>query len=175
MAVTINAKGTSVSTFAVGKNGLTLSQAGQIAPPDGNDLTVSLAENTNLVVDAGNTGPALITASDNQDLHINPAVGGGQYLVLGETRWPTTDGAADQVLTTDGNGVLVFANVRTVGSPAPATTATNGFAYIPKMTGQPTGTPSAVTGYAPMVFDSVNGRLWVYNGVAWVYSILLAV
>ncbi len=108
MSVTINAKGTSVSTFMVGKSGTTLTQAGAINPPSGNDLTVNLSVNKSLVVDAGISGPALITASDNQDLHINPAVGGGQYLVLVANRWPTADGTSNQVLTTNGSGVLSF-------------------------------------------------------------------
>jgi len=106
MSVTINAKGTSVPTFAVGKNGMTLAQAGEITPPAGNDLTVNLSTNKNLVIDAGNTGPALITATNDQDLHINPATGGGQYLFFNATRWPATPGGNGQTLVSDGNGIL---------------------------------------------------------------------
>ena len=77
MSVTINAKGTSVSSFAVGKNGTTITQSGTISPPASSDLIVSLDVDQNLVVDAGVSGPALITTTNSQDLHINPAVGGG--------------------------------------------------------------------------------------------------
>lgn len=106
MSVTINAKGTSVSTFSVGKNGLQLSQAGEITPPSGNDLIFNLGVDKSVIYDAGSSGPALITTTDDQDLHLNPAVGGGQYLVLVANRWPGTDGSANQILRTNGSGIL---------------------------------------------------------------------
>lgn len=255
MSVTINAKGTSVSSFTVGKAGTNITQSGTISPPVGNDLILSVSENHNLVIDGGNTGPALMTASNNQDLHINPAVGGGQYLILNDVRWPVSDGntgrflitngagilgwsdlslvgntmsatddqdiifhtsgintkvqftgdtgpgiitasasqnlyidpslggggnlilvanqwpsadgTTNQVLTTNGAGVLSFTTINRVGSPAPATNATTGFAYIPVTTGTPTGTPTAITGFAPMVADSSGNTLWIYINGAW--------
>lgn len=106
MSVTINAKGTSVSTFAIGKNGTTISQAGEITPPSGNDLIFNLGVNQNVIFDAGISGPSLITTTDTRDLHINPAVGGGQYLILNSVRWPVADGTTNQVLRTNGSGVL---------------------------------------------------------------------
>ena len=106
MSITINAKGTSVPTFTVGKSGLQLSQTGEITPPSGSDLTFNLDVDKHIIINAGNSGPALITASDNQDIHINPAVGGGQYLVLVANRWPGTDGTANQILRTNGSGIL---------------------------------------------------------------------
>ena len=300
MSVTINAKGTSVPYFTVGKNGTTIYQGGTdpslvytikngdywldsadnsikvwgssawnapkiadlhfiastIVAPTGTDITLSVDPSKSVVVDAGTSGPALITATNSQDLHINPAYGGGQYLVLcadrwpaadgtaaGQTlvtdgagtlnwsslmlngttisapatddiilstsgvntkiqfagdvgpgiitasasqdlyidptlggggnlilianQWPTADGSANQVLTTNGSGVLSFTTINRVGSPSPATTATTGFAYIPVTTGTPTGTPTAISGYAPMVADSGGDKLWVYIGGAW--------
>ena len=53
-----------------------------------------------------------------------------------------------------------------LGAGAPATTATTGFPYIPTVAGAPTGTPTAETGYAPIVFDTTNIKLWVYDPVA---------
>jgi hypothetical protein len=53
-------------------------------------------------------------------------------------------------------------------SGALATNAIAGFPYIPTCPGTPTGTPSGVTGYAPMVVDSTNHKLYVYTGAAWV-------
>jgi hypothetical protein len=109
MSVTINAKGTSVPTFAIGKNGTTIDGPNAvITPPSASDLTISVDEDNYLVVDAGLSGPALITASSLQDLHINPAIGGGQYLVLNANRWPTADGTSGQLLATNGAGVLGF-------------------------------------------------------------------
>lgn len=127
MAVTINAKGTSVSTFTVGKDGTTIAQSGTITPPDNSDLIISLDVDKNLVVDAGLSGPALITTSDSQDLHINPAVGGGQHLVLNNVRFPTVDGTEDQVLTTDGNGILIWKSIQGTVTNASVVSA-NGFA-----------------------------------------------
>ena len=54
-----------------------------------------------------------------------------------------------------------------VGTGAIATTATDGFLYIPTCAGTPTGTPTAKTGLAPMVVDSTNNKLYVYIGGAW--------
>jgi hypothetical protein len=50
-----------------------------------------------------------------------------------------------------------------VGNAAIATTATNGFLYIPTCAGTPTGTPTAKTGRAPIVWDSTNKKLYVYD------------
>jgi hypothetical protein len=57
-------------------------------------------------------------------------------------------------------GASVFA-----GQPAAlATTATDGFLYVPTCAGAPTGTPTAETGMAPIVYDSTNNRLYIYDG-----------
>lgn len=117
MSVTINAKGTSVSNFSIGKGGMSLSQSGTITPPSGNNLVVSLDTDNTLTIDAGTSGPALITTSNDQDLHINPAAGGGQYLLLVANRWPTADGTSGQVLTTNGSGVLSFTTVSGTAAP----------------------------------------------------------
>lgn len=64
-------------------------------------------------------------------------------------------------LRVDSNG-----NVR-VNTAAIATTATNGFLYVPTCAGTPTGTPTAITGLAPIVVDSTNNKLYFYSGGAW--------
>jgi hypothetical protein len=108
MSVTINARGTSVPSFAIGKSGTVITQAGTITPPAGNDLTIALGVDNTLSIATDGPGPSLITTSDNQDLHINPAIGGGQFLVLNANRWPIADGTFGQVLATNGSGVLGF-------------------------------------------------------------------
>ena len=50
-----------------------------------------------------------------------------------------------------------------VGTAALATTATDGFLYIPTCAGVPTGVPSTKTGRCPMVYDTTNNKLYVYN------------
>jgi hypothetical protein len=48
-----------------------------------------------------------------------------------------------------------------------ATTATDGFLYVPTCAGTPTGTPTAITGMAPIVVDTTNNKLYFYSGGAW--------
>jgi hypothetical protein len=69
-------------------------------------------------------------------------------------------GAAERMRITDAGNVQV-------GTASLATTATDGFPYIPTCAGVPTGTPTAITGFAPMVVDSTNNKLYVYVGGAW--------
>jgi len=61
----------------------------------------------------------------------------------------------------DANGNVV------VNTAAIATTATNGFLYLPSCAGLPTGVPTTYTGRIPMVVDSTNLILYVYVGGAW--------
>lgn len=92
----------------------------------------------------------LSSAADN-DLSINTLVLGYQLGRLG--------------VTEEGD---VFAG----GNPkAPiATDATEGFLYIPMCAGTPTGTPSlGLTGHVPLIYDSTNNRLYVYDG-GWRYA-----
>jgi hypothetical protein len=151
MSIIINAKGTSVPFFKIGKAGCTLYQ-GAIDPAliysihngdvwinsesttigvwssktyswifsQPGDLnitgsTISAAANANLtlkttngnkvVLDAGAGNPVLSTVV-GQDLHISDSVGGSLYLNV--NKWPSSDGAQNQVLTTDGSGNLTW-------------------------------------------------------------------
>lgn len=54
-----------------------------------------------------------------------------------------------------------------VGTAAIATTATDGFLYVPTCAGTPTGVPTTYTGRAPIVIDSTNNKLYFYSGGAW--------
>ncbi len=56
------------------------------------------------------------------------------------------------------NGNAVLSNA------AVATTATDGFLYITSCPGTPTGTPTTHTGRVPMVYDSSNNKLYIYDG-----------
>lgn len=51
----------------------------------------------------------------------------------------------------------------TIGKASPATTATLGFPQIPTMAGTPTGVPTVTTGFNPMVYDTTNRKLWIYD------------
>jgi hypothetical protein len=54
-----------------------------------------------------------------------------------------------------------------VNTAAIATSATDGFLYVPTCAGVPTGTPSTLTGRAPIVIDTTNHRLYFYSGGSW--------
>jgi hypothetical protein len=58
-------------------------------------------------------------------------------------------------------------NVIAGGSAALATTATDGFLYVPTCAGTPTGTPTAITGMAPIVVDTTNHKLYFRSGGVW--------
>lgn len=59
-----------------------------------------------------------------------------------------------------------------IGTAALATTATAGFLYIPTTAGAPTGIPTALTGRVPIVFDSTNNKIYVYDG-GWIATAAL--
>jgi hypothetical protein len=55
----------------------------------------------------------------------------------------------------------------TAGGGALATSATNRFLYVPTCAGTPTGTPTAKSGFAPIVVDATNNKLYFYSGGVW--------
>ena len=63
---------------------------------------------------------------------------------------------------TPGSGGSVF-----IGAGSAATSATNGFVYIPTCAGTPTGTPTTATGLAPLIVDTTNNKLYFYSGGSW--------
>lgn len=73
-----------------------------------------------------------------------------------------TNGALQ--LTVGATGSLIM------GNAAISTSATDGFFYVATCAGAATGTPTAVTGRVPLVFDSTDGRLYAYYGGAWKYA-----
>ena len=64
-------------------------------------------------------------------------------------------------LSNDGNSNL-FTGVNNL-SP----TSTDGFVYVPMITGVPTGIPTTNVGRSPIVWDASNNRMWTYSGGAW--------
>jgi hypothetical protein len=90
------------------------------------------------------------------------------------------DGSGSAELYNVSNGPFVFGtnnteraridangNIVAGASAALATTATNGFLYVPTCAGTPTGTPTAITGMAPIVVNTTNNKLYFYSGGAW--------
>ena len=76
------------------------------------------------------------------------------------------------MLTNGGSGLTERARITSggslvVGTAALATTATDGFLYVPTCAGTPTGTPTTQTGTAPIVVDTTNNKLYFYSGGQW--------
>ena len=84
------------------------------------------------------------------------------------------------LLNSDGNGVLRVAGNKvqvdnddqafelvTGGQTARATTATDGFLYIPTCNGTPTGVPTGQAGNVALIYDNTNQVLYIYSGGAW--------
>lgn len=107
----------------------------------------------------------------------------GQASVPGITFFGSTYGigmdASDLVLFTDSaQGVSVRSTsvagsrvfrarsngTNQLGIGAVNTTATDGFPYIPSCAGTPTGVPTTIAGMVPMVYDSTNHKLYIYDG-----------
>jgi hypothetical protein len=71
------------------------------------------------------------------------------------------------------NAATLAARITATGSfvagaqAALATTATDGFLYVPTCAGTPTGVPTAITGMAPIVVNTTNNKLYFYSGGAW--------
>lgn len=63
--------------------------------------------------------------------------------------------------------ITATGNIVAGASAALATTATDGFLYVPTCAGTPTGTPTAITGMAPIVVNTTNNKLYFYSGGAW--------
>lgn len=75
-------------------------------------------------------------------------------------------GARILMLTYQGNAVI--------GAAALATNATDGFLYIPSCAGAPSGTPTTMTGRSPIIHDTTNNRVYLYDMVSsvWQYAAL---
>lgn len=94
------------------------------------------------------------------------------------TGTPNSASTVFQRLT--GNGILDttgrvrFQGPVVLGTAALATTATDGFVYIPTCAGPPTAAPTAYTGTVAMIYDTTNNRLYIYNPVGGWKSALFA-
>ena len=65
-------------------------------------------------------------------------------------------------------GIGNDANSNLFGGGASLTTAsTNGFVYVPSVSGTPSGVPTANAGRVPLVWDSSGVKIWAYSGGVW--------
>jgi hypothetical protein len=120
------------------------------------------------VTGAGNSVQARFGAVAGRGLTIGTAVISGTNDAGVIFNAPVTEGTlifqtnSNERARIDANGNIVAG-----ASAALATTATNGFLYVPTCAGTPTGTPTAITGMAPIVVNTTNNKLYFYSGGAW--------
>lgn len=117
--------------------------------PSGNTLRAPAGAGTNI------TGGTLTITAGN-----GTGTGGSGSIVLRTAAVGTTGSTANTMvdrLTLDRAGNVA------VGNAALATTATDGFLYIPTCAGVPTGVPTTFTGRVAMVFDTTNNRIYIYD------------
>lgn len=117
MAVVINAKGTSVAQFQIGKQGpIIKNNSGVIEFKDSTDtnlqvqiLSTANAVN-NLTLTGSATGSDAIIAVVGTDTNINIKLEpkGTGNVIISSLLYPNTDGNAGEALTTDGSGTLLF-------------------------------------------------------------------
>lgn len=114
----------------------------------GTTITSSGTDDINLIagigqaVVFGQSGNAVISTPASRNLELSPGLGG--VVKLSDQRWPINQGSLGQVLTTDGNGQMSWADA--VGSSIGVNDLTDG-----STTGNPTGSALVYNGsdYAP--------------------------
>jgi len=123
--------------------------------------TSTQTENFISVAGTGFTTAGFIAA---QDMQVAAASGRLNILTIGNqpirffTNSTSSYTTTTERMSIDGAGNVV------VGRAALATSATDGFLYIPTCAGAPTGTPTTKTGMVPLIFDTTNNNLYIYNG-----------
>ena len=104
---------------------------------------------------------------DGADGYLNSSFGGLGFSIGGAYKWAV--GATVFGFTSSGNFRIAH------GTSALATGATEGFFHLQSCAGTPTGTPATIpTGQKPMVWDSTNKKLYVYDG-SWMKGQVAAV
>ena len=109
-----------------------------------------------------------IAFTNDDGAHVGAAIihidqGGNNLGDLAFYTKPTSGGTATERVRIDKLGNVA------IGTAALATSATDGFLYIPSMAGAPSGTPTDHSNLSAIVHDTTNNKLYVYDHVdgAW--------
>lgn len=153
---------------SVGTSGQVITSGGTGASPTWTTVTISQPANQ-LVYGTGSgvTSDANLTYDSGTDtLTVASATGG--LISAGAGQNMTIDADGGVILSSTGfDGVEVTsAGNAVIGVQSRPAAATDGFIYIPTLTGTPpSGTPTAITGMSPMVVDDSAGviTLWIYS------------
>lgn len=117
---------------------------------------------TSAVTTADTAGTTLILAAGKGTGLATGGSGAGNVKI--QTATPGSTGSTANTLVDRVNIDSAGNVVLNASGSALATNATAGFSYIPSCAGTPTGVPSSLpTGTIPIVYDSTNNFLYIYN------------
>jgi len=122
---------------------------------------------------SNNTNTKLTVGGANATTFQSIKSSGGEEIIIGTTAGTTFIGTFSNNSFEFRTNNTIRARITAAGnfvagaSAALATTATDGFLYVPTCAGTPTGTPTAITGMAPIVVDTTNHKLYFYSGGVW--------
>lgn len=170
-AVDTNTQQIASTAFVISQGYLKTATAATTYQPLNGNLTALSAVTTNglAVRTAANTWTSRSIAGTGTDITVANGDGvSGNPTVSAGTNIPKKNAANvyTGVNTFPGFGNDVNSNVF-LGSASLVNASTNGFAYIPAVSGAPTGTPTTNTGRRPMTWDSANNILYIHNGTEW--------
>jgi len=111
-------------------------------------------------------------ADDATDVYRIEVGAAGEFVIDARTAtvgpMPDNSGTWTERLRINSGGSII------IGTAAIATSATDGFLYIPSMPGAPSGTPTDISNLSAIVHDTTNNRIYLYDHVsnAWAYAAL---
>jgi hypothetical protein len=120
----------------------------------------------------------IYNASSSSSSFTNPAIGvaNNRYIVLRDSAGGLANGVfigndASDIFRIGNNNstkMEIYSNrsIR-LATQAIATNTTDGFTYIATCAGTPTGTPTTLSGSAPLIVDTTNNKLYFYSGGSW--------
>lgn len=151
------------SSVQIAGNGIHTSPAAatlQLGAADAASPVAQTLQVQNVVGGTSNTAGTNFTIAGS----IGTGTGAGGQIILQTAPAKTTNTTQNTLSTAVTITAPVSGQLPSVvlGSAALATTATDGFLYIPSGAGAPTGVPTTFTGRVPLYYDSSSNILWIY-------------
>jgi hypothetical protein len=156
--------------------------AGRMTMHVGTNATATAGRVMLLNSSSGQSRVSVGSANDNSDTAtfntVNGTTATNQHIYRSFTdtsnysRFALDWSSSTAVLATEGAGTGARGNIA-FGTAALATSATVGYVMIPSSAGAPTGVPADIpTGQVALHYDTVNNKIYVYNG-GWVSTAAL--
>jgi hypothetical protein len=143
---------------------ITFNIPGEVARIDtSGNVGIGRAPNYQLDVYRSGTTNSTVAAANDNVVNILQGAGNTAGVVGTITSHPLVFTAGN----TERMRITLTGNIVAGASAALATTATDGFLYVPTCAGTPTGVPTSITGMVPIVVNTTNNKLYFYSGGAW--------